>query len=627
MQRVAAGLIWVEIRTFTCSINKMQKNWILKPRGDADVIVRLAKELDINMVLANLLVQRGISTAREAKAFFYPSLNDLHDPFLMKDMDIAIDRIEQAIHKKEKILIYGDYDVDGTTAVALMYTFLQQFGCELFYHIPNRDKEGYGISDKGIHYAVENGISLVIAVDCGTKAIDKVDQAAKQGIDFIICDHHRPGDELPKAVAILDPKRPDCHYPYDELSACGVGFKVIQAITKRRGLPIDALKGYLDFVVISIASDIVPLTGENRILAYYGLELLNKKQLRPGIEALIEVCGISKADKESDSRYLKELTINDLVFGVGPRINAAGRIKEAKASVELLVSTNLKEAKLLAETINNCNNERRNLDALTTQEAILKLEKSSDFGHNMTTILYEPNWHKGVIAIVASRLTEVYYRPTIVFCNSKNNKVFDGDDYVETAEPTSNLITGSARSIKEFDVYEAVEACSDLLEHFGGHKYAVGLSLKPENLPLFTERFEAYARKALGDKPPVPEIEIDANITLNELNKKVFETLKMFAPFGPGNPAPVFQTDLVNDTGYSRLVGKNHIKLSVIHRHISGYPISGIAFQMGDYFKEIANGSTFSIVYYIEENDYNGKVNLQINVKDIRIGKVGESNI
>lgn len=581
----------------------MEKNWILKPQGDPHITARLSKELNINEILASLLVQRGITTFEEARLFFRPQLDQLHDPFLMKDMDKAVNRIEQAIENEEKILVYGDYDVDGTTAVALVYTWLRQYVEKLDFYIPDRYNEGYGISYQGIDFAAKNGFSLVIALDCGIKAVEKVAYASSKGIDFIICDHHRPGDDLPAAVAVLDPKRSDCQYPFDELSGCGVGFKLIQALSSHKGLPFESLVQYLDLVVVSIASDIVPITGENRILAYYGLKLINT-QPRPGFEALILVTGVSRM--QTGSNYFnKELTISDLVFGVGPRINAAGRIETGRNSVDLLVTQSLEEARIMADQINNCNNERRNLDTQTTQEALDSIVNIPALKNNLTTVLYRPDWHKGVIGIVASRLTEVYYRPTIIFCQS------------------NGMVTGSARSIKDFDIYDAVDHCSDLLEHFGGHKYAAGLSLRPENLDAFRHRFEEYARKTFDDKPPIPEVEIDAKITLGDVTPKFFSILKQFAPFGPGNMAPVFLTERVMDTGYSRIVGKNHIKLSVVHPHISGFPLNGIAFQLGDAFAEIHQGTPFSICYQIEENEWNGKTTIQLNVKDLKIGQTG----
>ncbi len=577
----------------------MEKVWVRKPAGDAEIIRNLQNSLNINGALASLLVQRGVTTFDEARSFFRPDLNDLHDPFLMKDMDRAIERIDRAIKNHEKILVYGDYDVDGTSAVALVYTFFNEFYEAIGFYIPDRYAEGYGISYKAIDYASENGYGLVIALDCGIKAVEKIKYALTKNIEFIICDHHRPGDELPPAVAILDPKRPDCNYPYNELSGCGVGFKLIQAYNQFKGWSFENLEKYLDLVAVSIAADIVQITGENRILAYYGLKLINSNP-RPGIEALLEISGIKRTNEKPERIFSHEVNISDLVFNVGPRINAAGRIESGNNSVELLISQSLEEAHRLAEQINNCNTERRNLDSLITQQAMDMIAGQESLSEAFTTVLYHPSWHKGVIGIVASRLTEIYYRPTIVLCKS------------------NGLITGSARSIKDFDIYDAIDACSDLLEHFGGHTYAAGLSLKPENLSRFTTRFEEYAREKFNGNHPAPEIEIDQVINLSDITISFFNILKQFAPFGPGNMSPVFATHKLMDTGYSRIVGKNHLKLSVVHPHISGYPIPGIAFGLSKYFEDIQKGQPFSICYHIEENEWNGKVSLQLNVKDIK---------
>ena len=581
----------------------MEKRWVIKDQGDRELIRKLIKELNINEVLATLLVQRGISTYAEAKAFVRRELAGLHDPFLMKDMDKAVARIDRAVQNGEKILVYGDYDVDGTTAVALVYTYLNKFYDKLAFYIPDRYSEGYGVSYKGIDFAAENGFSLVIALDCGIKAVEKVEYANQKNIDFIIGDHHRPGDSLPPAVAVLDPKRADCTYPFEELSGCGVGFKLIQAYSAHKGWAFDDLMQYLDLVVVSIAADIVAITGENRILAYFGLKKINT-QPRPGFEALLNISGVSRIPGLPDRSFNKELTISDLVFTLGPRINAAGRIESGNNSVELLISPTLEKARLLAEAINTCNTERRSLDAHTTQQALEMIAGDDSLADKKTTVVYFPEWHKGVIGIVASRLTEVYYRPTIVFSQS------------------NGLITGSARSIKDFDIYDAVDACSDLLEHFGGHTYAAGLSLKPENLERFKKRFEEYACAQFGEHLPIPEVEIDAEMVLSDITPRFFSVLKQFAPFGPGNMAPVFLTQRVMDTGYTRLVGKNHIKLSVIHPHISGFPAAGIAFQQGEHLGDIKKGVPFSFCYHIEENEWNGKVSLQLNVKDLKFGNL-----
>ena len=599
----------------------MQKRWVTKPLGEGDSIRKMSELLGIDHYLSGLLVQRGITTFEDAKAFFRPSLNHLHDPFLMKDMDLAINRIEEAMEKQEKVMVYGDYDVDGTTAVALVYSFLKRFHEPADYYIPDRYTEGYGVSYKGIDYAAENGFKLIIALDCGIKAVEKVQYALEKGIDFIICDHHRPGAELPPASAVLDPKRADCPYPYKELSGCGIGFKLIQAIAMRKNIEFEKLHTYLDLVVISIASDIVDITGENRVLAYFGLKLINSSP-RPGIEALLHYSGVhaKKNDpvyKMQDARpeplspshnphpatsncYDKELTISDLVFTIGPRINAAGRIESGKNSVKLLIAESLDDARATAEQINNYNTERKNLDAVATLQAIDMIQKDEKLRNAKSTVIFHPDWHKGVIGIVASRLTETFYRPTIVLTSS------------------NGLITGSARSVKDFDIYEAVDACSGLLEHFGGHKYAAGLSLKPENLVAFQEKFEAIVREKQKGAEFVPELEIDEVLPLSAVNSRFYNILKQFAPFGPGNMAPVFETDGVVNAGGSRLVGKNHIRLTVVHPEISGGPCSAIAFQQGEHFHLIDKGIPFDICYHLEENEWNGQVSLQLNVRDIR---------
>ena len=581
----------------------MLKRWLEEKSADKEIVKRLSEVLHINKHLANLLAQRDISTYDEAKTFFRPSLHYLHDPFLLKDMDKAVDRIIEAMQNKERILVYGDYDVDGTTAVALIYLFLRSMSADVDFYIPDRYNEGYGISLQGIEYAYEEGFSLIIALDCGIKAVEKVKEAKEKNIDFIICDHHRPGEELPPAVAVLDPKRSDCEYPYKELSGCGVGFKLLQAFSQRNDLPFRDLIPYLDLVVVSIASDIVPITGENRILAYYGLQQINQNP-SPGIKAILDVVEanapkqILVPDEPNPPKYI---TISDLVFSVGPRINAAGRMESGKNSVALLICRNGEQASQRAAVINDHNEDRRNLDTQITQEAIAQIHAAgSEELKKKCTLLYNPEWHKGVIGIVASRLTEEFYRPTIIFCEA------------------NGLITGSARSVKDFDIYDAIDACSDLLEHFGGHKYAAGLSLKPENLKRFFQRFEQIVAETIEDEMLIPEVVINETLQLTDITPKFYKILKQFAPFGPGNPAPLFKTECVVDTGYSKIVGKNHLKLSVVHPHISSFPFSGIAFQQGDKFEMIQSGQPFDICYHIEENVWNGKTSLQLYVKDIR---------
>jgi len=577
----------------------MEKFWIVKSQGDAGTIGNLAKELGIDPHLSNLLVQRGVKTFEEARMFFRPTLEYLHDPFLMRDMDKAINRIKTALTNNEKILIYGDYDVDGTSAVALVYTFLLKYTSKLDFYIPDRYTEGYGVSRKGIDFAKEQQFSLIIALDCGIKAVEKIDYASSQGIDFIICDHHRPGAELPRACAVLDPKRSDCSYPYKELSGCGIGFKLIQAYAQENKIPFEELSPFLDWVVISIASDIVDITGENRILAYFGLKLVNSNP-RPGIEAILRYSSIMKKEGNGSNVFNRELTISDLVFLVGPRINAAGRIESGRNSVKLLITPDLEEALRLAEQINNYNIERKNLDALATQQAMEMIGSDEILLNSKTTVIDHPDWHKGVIGIVASRLTEVYYRPTVVFTHS------------------NGLMTGSARSVKDFDIYEIIDACSDLLEHFGGHKFAAGLSLKPENYTLFRNRFEKLVTEKLRGIDLVPVIEIDSKLPLSAINSRFYSVLKQFAPYGPGNMAPLFMTEGVVDAGGSRVVGKNHLKLCVVHPEIAGGPFSAIAFQQGERFTNIDKGIPFNICYHVEENEWNGVINLQLNIKDIK---------
>ncbi len=578
----------------------MEKRWVIKPQGDPEVVRELAKALGIDQYLSNLLVQRGVTTYAEAKVFFRPALNKLHDPFLMKDMDKAIERVDKALANKEKILVYGDYDVDGTSAVALVYTFFNKITDQIDFYIPDRYTEGYGISFKGIDFACEQQFSLIIALDCGIKAVEKVEYANSKGIDFIICDHHRPGPELPAAKAVLDPKRGDCSYPYKELSGCGIGFKLIQAYAQKNKIPFEDLNQYLDLVVISIASDIVDITGENRILAYFGLKLVNTHP-RPGIEALLRYSTVVKKEEVNGGlAYSRELTISDLVFLIGPRINAAGRIESGKNSVRLLITRDLQEALRLGTQINNYNTERKNLDMLATQQAIDMIGSSPELLQAKATVIDHPDWHKGVIGIVASRLTETYYRPTIVFTHS------------------NGLMTGSARSVKDFDIYEAIDACSSCLEHFGGHKFAAGLSLKPENFEEFRKKFEENVKEKLQGIQLVPELEIDSLLPLNLINSRFYNVLKQFAPFGPGNMAPLFMTEGVVDTGGSRVVGKNHLKLCVVHPDVNGGPFSAIAFQQGEHFFKIDKGIPFNICYYVEENEWNGSVTLQLNIKDVK---------
>ena len=574
----------------------MEKRWVVKKRGNQELVEHLQRVLGIDKTIANLLVQRDITTFDAARSFFRPQIDHLHDPFLMKDMDRAVARITQALKNNEKILVYGDYDVDGTSAVALVYSFLRERYERLDYYIPDRYSEGYGISEIGIDYASEQGFSLIISLDCGIKAVDKVNYARERNIDFIICDHHRPGEEIPQANAVLDPKRIDCNYPYKELSGCGIGFKLIQGLMQSWGEESKkSLIKYLDLVAISIAADIVPITGENRILAHLGLNLLNSDP-RPGILAIMELCGIINTDTMV---FTREMNINDLVFYIGPRINAAGRMESGRESVALLISGNFEIASMMATQINQYNTSRRNLDMQTTQEALDMINENEELKNSKSTIVYNPDWHKGVIGIVASRLTDYYYRPTIVFTRS------------------NDTITGSARSVKDFDVYDAIDACSEYIEHFGGHKYAAGLSIIPEKFDSFCKCFGKVVSENITENMLIPEVEIDLTINLNQINSKFMRILKQFAPFGPGNMSPVFQTSGLIDTGNARVVGKNHLKFEVVHRETRGFPFSAIAFQQGQHINKILSGKPFSICYHVEENFWNGNVNLQLNVKDI----------
>ncbi|MFA4851135.1 MAG: single-stranded-DNA-specific exonuclease RecJ [Bacteroidales bacterium] len=582
----------------------MEKRRVIRKKGDAALVKSLAKELSISPLLSNLLVQRGISSFEEAKSFFRPEFSMLHDPFLMKDMDIAVERIKKAISDNEKILVYGDYDVDGTSAVALVYSFIKSI-CNpenLDFYIPDRYLEGYGVSMKGMDYAADKNFKLIISLDCGIKAIDQVRYAKERGMDFIICDHHRPGDILPEAIAVLDPKRQDCVYPYNELSGCGIGFKLAQAYAQKNNIPFSEIEQYLDLVVISIASDIVPVTGENRILAYFGLKLLNSNP-RSGLEAILTFSGIKRLDKtitNQEQIFSRLLTINDLVFLIGPRINAAGRIEDGKNAVELLICKDLASAMEVGECININNTERKTLDSTITQSALEMVQSDRHHATRKTTVVFQRDWHKGVVGIVASRLIESYYRPTIVLTES------------------NGLITGSARSVKDFDIYDAIDSCSDLLEHFGGHKYAAGLSMKPENLQAFQDKFEKIVSETIEDDMLVPEVEIDGEIELTDISPKFYRVLRQFAPFGPGNMAPVFLTRGLVDKGYARIVGSQHLKFTVIYPGIYNPEYNAIAFGQSDYLPLVTNGNTFSICYHVEENEWNGNVSLQLMVKDIK---------
>ncbi len=559
--------------------------WTLKPIPDIEKVKHLQEALQVDQNIATLLVQRGIENFEQARAFFRPSLADLHDPFLMQDMDIAVNRIEQAIQLNQRILVYGDYDVDGTTSVALMSSYLRNYTENVICYIPDRYKEGYGISYQGIDFAHDNEFDLIIALDCGIKAVDKVDYAQKKGLDFIICDHHRPGPEIPKAVAVLNPKRADCNYPYKELCGCGVGFKLIQALEKNQGRGIEFLTPYLDLVATAIGADIVPITGENRILAFYGLQVINTLP-RVGFQAII---------KEINK---KKLSITDVVFIIAPRINAAGRMEHALRAVDLMLTTDPKEAQEMAHAIDRFNQDRRETDKNITQEALSQI-KSLKEEKRTTTVVYQKDWHKGVIGIVASRLTETYYRPTLVFTKS------------------GEKLAASARSVKGFDLYAALEACQELIEQFGGHKYAAGLTLTEENYSLFKQKFEQVVQQQINPKLLEPEINIDLKLDFKSITPKFYRILSQFAPFGPGNPAPIFMTDNLKENGFSKQVGadKNHLKCSLKQRG-SKHIFSGIGFNLGKHLQDLLRAKSCSAVYSLEENEWNGQTTLQLKLRD-----------
>ena len=565
----------------------MNNKWNYQPpsQEQTEKAKALAKETGISPVLCKLLLERGISSAAEAKRFFRPQLMELHDPFLMKDMDIAVDRLNEAMGRKERILVYGDYDVDGTTAVALVYKFLQQFYSNIDYYIPNRYEEGYGVSVKGVDYAYETGVKLIIVLDCGIKAVKEIAYAKEKGIDFIICDHHVPDDVLPPAVAILNAKRPDATYPYEHLSGCGVGFKFMQAFAINNGIEFHQLTPLLDLVAVSVASDIVPIMGENRILTYHGLKQINSNP-SVGLRAIIDVCGLSD----------KEITVGDIVFKIGPRINASGRIQNGKEAVELLVEKDFSTALEKANQINQYNETRKDLDKTMTEEANKIVEQLEDLSERRTIVIFNEEWHKGVIGIVASRLTEIYYRPAVVLTR------------------TNELATGSARSVSGFDVYKAIEHCRDLLENFGGHTYAAGLSMKAENVEEFTRRFEEYVANHILPEQTSAVIDIDAEIDFRDITPRFYQDLKRFNPFGPDNHKPIFCTHNVYDYGTSKVVGREqeHIKLELVDNK-SNNVMNGIAFGQSSQVRYIKTKRSFDICYTIEENTHKrGEVQLQI---------------
>ncbi|PZX58173.1 single-stranded-DNA-specific exonuclease RecJ [Algoriphagus chordae] len=572
----------------------MEYLWKHKPKTSQTAIDELSKAINVNPTLANMLINRGVESFEQAKSYFRPALSSLHDPFLIKDMTEAVDRIQVAIAAEEKIMVYGDYDVDGTTAVALMYGFLKTFYPDVVFYIPDRYKEGYGISEKGVRFAAENDIKLIIALDCGIKAIEKVALASELGVDFIICDHHTPGDELPAAVAVLDSKRKDCTYPYKELSGAGVGFKLIQAIAMKRDIDSSQLDAYLDLVAVSIAADIVPITGENRILAYYGLDRLNNTP-RPGLKALM-----------LSSNLEKDIGISDVVFKIGPRINASGRLEHAKASVELLISSDLEGAMERAKVVDEVNATRRNFDENITKEAFEMIASREESAEWNSTVLFKEDWHKGVIGIVASRCIEKYYRPTIILTES-NGKA-----------------TGSARSVVDFNIYEAIEECADLLDQFGGHMYAAGLTLPVENVPAFQEKFEAVVKSRIQEVHRKPVIEVDDELLLDQINYKFYNILKQMAPFGPGNTEPIFQ--IANVYAEDVIVLKDkHLRFKIVQDGQVTTPVC-LGFGMADRAKDpdlttvnmLRGKMRFDIVAEMRENVFRDKSSLQLYVKDIK---------
>ena len=571
----------------------MTNKWNYKPLNSeqAEQRRKLSNELGINPVLAQLLLQRGITTFDEARRFFRPQLDDLHDPFLMNDMPKAVDRLNSAMANKEKILVYGDYDVDGTTAVALVYKFLKQYYAGIDYYIPDRYSEGYGVSYKGIDYAAANNFTLVIALDCGIKAVEKVDYATKLNVDFIICDHHTPDATLPHAVAVLDAKREDNTYPDTNLSGCGVGFKFMQAFAASNNIPFSQLTPLLDLVAVSIASDIVPIIGENRIMAYYGLKQINCNP-SIGLKSIINLCGMTG----------REIMISDIVFKIGPRINASGRMQTGNEAVELLISKDAVFAKEKSDTINTYNDERKSLDKNITEEADNFVKNSKDHEGRRSIVVYNPNWHKGVIGIVASRLTEMHYRPTVVLTQS------------------NGLATGSARSVPGFDLYKAIDSCRHLLENFGGHMYAAGLSMKLENVEEFSRCFEKYVADNILEEQTYPQIEIDSMLEFKDITPKFYRVLKQFSPFGPGNMKPMFCTKRVFDYGTSRLVGREqeHLKLELVDRH-SEVVMNGIAFGMYEFNNALKELNPLDICYTLEENSFNGNTAIQLMIRDIKV--------
>ena len=568
-----------------------EREWRLRDSGDPENVAQLSAELGIDPVLASLLVTRGVHTFEEARSFFRPSLSALHDPFLMKDMDLAVARLEKAVASQEKILVYGDYDVDGTTAVALVYSFIRRLTSSVDFYIPDRYDEGYGVSKKGIDWASDNGFTLIITLDCGIKAIDKVKYAADKGIDLIICDHHLPEEEIPAAAAVLDPKREDCTYPFDDLSGCGVGFKLVQAYSQKNGLPFESLLPLLDLLVVSIASDLVTVVGENRVLAHFGLKRLNEEP-RIGLQAMINLANLEQG----------HVTIDDIVFKIGPRINAAGRMESGRLAVELLTAETEEAAVTIGSQINDNNNERKSIDREITKAALDMVQDGTCCSSENAVIVYGPEWNKGVVGIVASRLVEAYYKPAFVLTKS------------------NGFVTGSARSVRGFDLYEAISSCADLLENYGGHIYAAGLTLREENLPEFVRRIDKYVGEHISDEMATPIVDVDSEINFSQITPKFFRILKQFQSFGPGNSAPVFLTKNVYDDGNGRKVGPGgqHLKLELIQESQPYHQISAIAFNMASLFEHIRNGNPIDICYSVVENYYRGNSTIQLRIKDMR---------
>lgn len=575
----------------------MHKQWVVKIASSKGKMEALASGINVSLPVASLLIKRGVTNFEEARNFFRPDLTNLHDPMLMKGMDAAVSRIIQAVQQHQKILFYGDYDVDGTTAVAMMISFFRD---ELKYdaigyYVPDRYTEGYGVSFQGIDYAVQQGFQLIVSLDCGIKSSDKVAYATEKGIDFIICDHHLPDENLPRALAILNPKQPDCEYPYKELSGCGIGFKLIQALAKQLQLDENRVTSYLDLVAVSTCCDIVPLTGENRTLVYFGLQRINRES-RPGIHAIRKYASLER-----------EFTVEDVVFIIGPRINAAGRIQHGEGAVKLLLSLpGDPEIPQLLQQLNDNNTARRELDKKITEHALHMIQENEFFHHSSSTVLFHPEWHKGVVGIVASRVIEHHYKPTIILTES-NGKA-----------------TGSARSVKGFDVHAAIEACADLLENYGGHMYAAGVTMPLENVESFRQRFDQVVSEIWPAELRIPEIEIDEEITLEQITPNFFKVISQFAPFGPGNMDPVFLIRHLKANQWTRIVGESHLKMFVFHPQRPELTFGAIAFKQAHHFQRIAAGATFHVVCNLRQNVWNGKTSLELDVKDIRFDDLSD---